>query len=122
MTSFLRSLSPEQQVSLLFVVLFGLLTLASGVAVLLCLPPSALTLVWTRWAAKGPPEQQLLALLGGTTLRMGFVLLGGLLLAVTSVYFQQANFWIWLLLAYLFTLSLEMLLLLQRRPANPPLV
>lgn len=37
MTSFLRSLSPEQQVSLLFVVLFGLLTLASGVAVLLSL-------------------------------------------------------------------------------------
>lgn len=37
MTSFLRSLSPQQQVSLLFVVLFGLLTLASGVAVLLSL-------------------------------------------------------------------------------------
>lgn len=37
MTSFLRSLSPEQQVSLLFVVLFGLLILASGVAVLLSL-------------------------------------------------------------------------------------
>jgi phosphatidate cytidylyltransferase len=37
MTSFLRSLSAEQQVSLLFVVLFGLLTLASGVAVLLSL-------------------------------------------------------------------------------------
>ena len=37
MTSFLRSLSAEQQVSLLFVVLFGLLALASGVAVLLSL-------------------------------------------------------------------------------------
>jgi phosphatidate cytidylyltransferase len=37
MTSFLRSLSGEQQVSLLFVVLFGLLTLASGVTVLLSL-------------------------------------------------------------------------------------
>ncbi|MFC3684342.1 phosphatidate cytidylyltransferase [Hydrogenophaga luteola] len=37
MTSFLRSLSGEQQVSLLFVVLFGLLTLASGAAVLLSL-------------------------------------------------------------------------------------
>ncbi|WP_127804590.1 phosphatidate cytidylyltransferase [Hydrogenophaga sp. NH-16] len=37
MTSFLRSLSAEQQVSLLFVVLFGLLTLASGLAVLLSL-------------------------------------------------------------------------------------
>jgi phosphatidate cytidylyltransferase len=37
MTSFLRSLSAEQQVSLLFVVLFGLLTLASGAAVLLSL-------------------------------------------------------------------------------------
>lgn len=37
MNSFLRSLTGEQQVSLLFVVLFGLLTLASGVAVLLSL-------------------------------------------------------------------------------------
>ena len=37
MTSFLRSLSPEQQVSLVFVVLFGLLMLASGVSVLLSL-------------------------------------------------------------------------------------
>ncbi|WP_066252978.1 phosphatidate cytidylyltransferase [Hydrogenophaga flava] len=37
MTSFLRSLSAEQQVSLLFVVLFGLLTLASGATVLLSL-------------------------------------------------------------------------------------
>ena len=37
MTSFLRSLSAEQQVSLLVVVLFGLLALASGVAVLLSL-------------------------------------------------------------------------------------
>lgn len=31
MTSFLRSLSPDQQVSLLFVLVFGLLTLASGI-------------------------------------------------------------------------------------------
>ncbi len=37
MTSFLRSLSPDQQVSLLFVVLFGLLMLASGATVLLSL-------------------------------------------------------------------------------------
>ena len=37
MTSFLRSLSADQQVSLVFVVLFGLLLLASGVALLLSL-------------------------------------------------------------------------------------
>ena len=35
MTSFLRSLTPDQQVSLLFVIVFGLLTLASAVSVLL---------------------------------------------------------------------------------------
>lgn len=34
MTSFLRSLTPEQQVSLVFVLLFGLLLVASGVSVL----------------------------------------------------------------------------------------
>jgi phosphatidate cytidylyltransferase len=37
MDSFLRSLSPEQQVSLLFVLLFGLLLLVTGVGVLLSL-------------------------------------------------------------------------------------
>ncbi len=37
MTAFLRSLGPEQQVSLLFVLLFGLLLLATGVGVLLSL-------------------------------------------------------------------------------------
>lgn len=37
MTSFLRSLSPDQQVSLVFVLLFGLLALASSVGVLLSL-------------------------------------------------------------------------------------
>ena len=37
MTSFLRSLSPDQQVSLLFVVVFGLLTLASSVTLALSL-------------------------------------------------------------------------------------
>ena len=36
-TSFLRSLSPDQQVSLVFVLLFGLLLMASGVSVLLSL-------------------------------------------------------------------------------------
>lgn len=42
MGTFLRNLTPEQQVSLLFVALFGLLLLASGVAVLLSLrePPT----------------------------------------------------------------------------------
>ena len=35
MTSFLRSLTPAQQVSLLFVIVFGLLTLASAISVLL---------------------------------------------------------------------------------------
>ena len=37
MGSFLRSLTPEQQVSLMFVLLFGLLLIASGVGVLLSL-------------------------------------------------------------------------------------
>ncbi len=37
MTSFLRSLTPDQQVSLLFVVLFGLLTMASGITLTLSL-------------------------------------------------------------------------------------
>jgi phosphatidate cytidylyltransferase len=48
MTSFLRSLSPDQQVSLLFVVLFGLLTLVSGVTLVMSLRE--------KQQADGPPD------------------------------------------------------------------
>jgi hypothetical protein len=86
----------------------------SGAAILLCLIPTALTLLWGRWALGQSPEQQLLMVLGGTGVRMFFVLAGGLLLYLLVPYFQkQQSFWVWVLVSYLFTLALDTALVLS---------
>ncbi len=51
--------------------------LFSAAACLLCLAPSAATLAWSQRGLQGLPEQQLLAVMGGTGLRMVFVVRGG---------------------------------------------
>jgi hypothetical protein len=56
-------------------------------------------------------DQQLLLVLGGTGVRLLFVLGFGLGIYGTIPYFQQPSFWIWLLVFYLFTLALETVLL-----------
>jgi hypothetical protein len=83
-----------------------------GVALLLCLVPTAATMVWARWSLRQSPEQQLLMVLGGTGLRMFFVLAAGLIIYFQVPYFQEQSFWIWVLVAYLFSLGLEMSLVL----------
>jgi hypothetical protein len=90
----------------------------SAVALGLCLVPTLGTLAWGGWALDQAPEQQVVMLLGGTGVRMAFVLGAGL--ALTSLvpgYFEQ-SFWVWLLVFYLFTLALEMVLLVAGRPAD----
>src|SRR5262245_31272510 len=86
-----------------------------GVGLLLCLVPTAATLLWAGWSLKQSPEQQLLMVLGGTGVRMFFVLAAGLLLYSQVPYFQEQSFWIWVLVAYLCTLALEVALVLSRR-------
>src|SRR5262249_51929950 len=49
----------------------------AGTAVLLCLVPTSLTLLWSSYALKQAPEQQLTAVLGGTGLRVFVVALAG---------------------------------------------
>ncbi len=90
----------------------------SAVAMLLCLVPTAVTLAWARRAALQSPGQQLMAVMGGTGLRMAVVLGCGVLLYLSAPYFEQRAFWIWLLVFYLFTLTWEMVLLLAERPAS----
>jgi hypothetical protein len=91
----------------------------SLLAVALCLLPATLTLVWAGWAARQSPEQQLAAVVFGTMLRMVFVLAGGLVLYFRVPICQDALFWGWVLVFYLFTLALEMtLLLVPRAPAG----
>ncbi len=91
----------------------------SGTALLLCLVPAVGTLIWAAWGLKEHPEQQLTMILGGTGLRMLFVLCTGLLISKYIPYYaEQTSFWIWLLVVYLFTLALEMGLMLTLRPTK----
>jgi hypothetical protein len=85
----------------------------SGTALLLCLVPAVVTLVWAGQALKGTVDQQLLLVLGGTGVRL-FTVLGAawLLDAWVPYYRLYAGFWLWVLVAYLFTLALEITLLL----------
>lgn len=87
-----------------------------AVAIVICLIPTAATLAWGHWALAQTSDQQMLLVMGGTGLRMGVVLGAGLALYLSLPYFQQPGFWICLLAGYLFTLALEMILLV-RRPA-----
>jgi hypothetical protein len=91
----------------------------SGTALLLCLVPAAVTLAWAGQALKGTVDQQLALVLGGTGLRM-FTVLGAawVLYEWVPYYRLSAGFWVWVLVSYLFTLALELTLLLAGRPAQ----
>ena len=90
----------------------------SVTALLLCLVPACLTMLWVGWGPNKTPDQQVVAVLGGTGVRMFAVLGVCLLLTETVPYFQRPGFLIWVLLFYLFTLALEMVLLLRGRQAS----
>jgi hypothetical protein len=93
----------------------------SAIAMSLCLTPTLLTLLWGVWAQEQTPEQQLLMILGGTGVRLFIVLGVGLGLSLGVPYFQEANlypFWTWVLVFYLFTLFLEVLILVLGRSAK----
>ncbi len=90
-----------------------------GTALLLCLVPAIVTLLWGERAFRQSPDKQLILVLGGTGVRMAFVLLAGWALFQWVPYYQgQAGFLIWLVVCYLFTLALDMTLLLVGRPEN----
>jgi hypothetical protein len=91
----------------------------SGTALLLCLVPTAATLAWAGWAFEQGPEQQVLVVLGGTGLRLFGVLAAGSALYYGVPYYREpAGFLTWLVVCYLFTLALEMVLLLGGRPTT----
>jgi len=89
-----------------------------GTALLLCLVPAAVTLLWGELALRQTPDRQMILVLGGTGLRMVFVLLAGWTLHQWVPYYEPSRFLIWLLVGYLFTLALDMTLLLVGRPEN----
>jgi len=100
-----------------------LAVLYSGTTVLLCLVPAVATLLWSALAEKKNPQQVPLVVLGGTGVRMFGVLLAAWFLYTSlPVFREQAGFWTWLLVNYLFILALEMALLLggRTRPVSQP--
>ena len=85
----------------------------STTAALLCLVPTALTMAWARWAFRGKPEDQMVAVFGGTAVRMAVVLAVALVLSLNVEAFGHQRFWIFVIVYYLFTLALEMALLVR---------
>jgi hypothetical protein len=85
----------------------------SAVALALCLVPAAATLLWATGGGTRAPEQQLALVLGGTGLRMGVALGVGLLLYLFVPLFAQSAFWVWLLVFYLLTLTVEVVLVVK---------
>jgi hypothetical protein len=90
----------------------------STAAAVICLVPTALTLVWTRLSFAGRPEQQLLAVFGGTAVRMAIVIALGLVLFLSIPEFEYQRFWIFVVVYYLFTLALEMVLIVRTTAAE----
>jgi hypothetical protein len=86
----------------------------SAVAALLCLIPAAVTMLWCDLAVGSAPEQQLMAVLGGTAVRMAFVIVAGLVLSRNVPVLNHDGFWLWLVGFYLTTLALEMVLVVRR--------
>jgi predicted tellurium resistance membrane protein TerC len=89
----------------------------STVAMAVCLLPAAATFLLARLAFHRSPEQQLLLILGGSGIRMAVVLVTVLVLNFGTEYFQSPAFAVWVLVFYLWTLTLEVTLLLQDRSA-----
>jgi hypothetical protein len=89
--------------------------LQSGVAAGLCLLPTAATLLWCDLVLGSSPEKQLAAVFGGTGIRMAFVLAVSMVLYFNVQDFNRTGFWLWVVVFYLATLTLEMILVLRRQ-------
>jgi hypothetical protein len=93
----------------------------SGIAALICLVPGVLTLVWCQKSIGGPPEQRLLAVMGGTMTRMFVVVAAGFLLYYAVPALHEPAFLIWVVVFYLVTLAIEVTLVVKELSAtNPP--
>ncbi|MBM4068396.1 MAG: hypothetical protein FJ271_05560 [Planctomycetes bacterium] len=91
----------------------------SAAAAGLCLLPALATLIWSQRAGTSM-EARLLSLVGGTGLRMMFVLGGGFGLTRLLPDWFDWTFWIWLMVFYIFTLGLETTLLVKSRGRPTP--
>jgi hypothetical protein len=88
----------------------------SAVAATLCLLAASIIFVWSHWTYIERPERRPFILLAGSGIRMGMVMSAGIILALLNPGFQEASFWVSVLVFYLFTLALEMVLLMAGWP------
>jgi hypothetical protein len=87
------------------------------VACLLCLAPMTATLLWCHYAFGSAPDQMLLAIMGGTSVRLIVVLAGSIGLFFTVESLARPEFLVWVVVFYLLTLSLEVVLVVRRQNA-----
>jgi hypothetical protein len=99
------------------------LTMGS-VAAVVCLVPSTLTLVWSRASLRRPPEERVLAALGGVAVRIVAAAGGGVGAYFLVAELREKPYWfcLWILVFYLGTLVVETALVVRdaRRPDGPP--
>lgn len=87
--------------------------LISGAALALVMVPMFITLVLIQWALRGSPENQLLAVLGGTGIRMAVVSVAAILLYLEVPDLHRPGFLYWVIGLYLVTLTLEVVLVVR---------
>jgi len=93
-----------------------------GTAVLLCLVPAVLTMLWAGWTMRQDPRQASLVLLGGSGVRMFLVLGLAMLLYFQSDWFRkQDSFLFWVVGAYLYLLAIEIWLIVRGTQAKTPM-
>jgi hypothetical protein len=88
--------------------------LDTTVACALCLVPMTATLVWAHGSSNSAPEQQLLAVLGGTGVRLMVAIGGGIALSRTVEALARPAFLVWVVVFYLLTLTLEIVLVVRQ--------
>jgi hypothetical protein len=93
--------------------------LFSAVAAGLCMLPTAGTLLWCDLVLGSSPEQQLMAVFGSTAVRIVFVVGAAMVLYQFQdpplERFHSTSFWLWIIVFYLATLTLEMVLVVRRQ-------
>jgi hypothetical protein len=94
--------------------------LETSLALLLCLVPMTATLLWCTWALASSPDNQLVAVMGGSGLRLLVVGAVGVLLHQRMPALQQDSFLLWVVFFYLATLTLEVIVMVKPTVVSPP--
>lgn len=89
-------------------------------ALLICLVPNIVTLLWAQKSWARFPERRMVIIVAGTGMRFAFVLGAGLILYHGWPYFQQTSFWLWLVGFYVVMLGLETALVRGLTPGGSP--